>query len=270
MRQAVATLAAFVSRDWVIARSYRVPFATEAVGALFSVTLFYYLGRLVGRSFTATSPDLAKGYFAFAVIGIATLGIGTTGLSAFAQRLRQEQTTGTLEALVCTPCRSWTVVVGSAAFDLLRATVTALVMVLLGVAIFGLRFTAGPVSLVVAAIAALATVLLFGALGVALAAFTVVFKQAAALLGLVTPIIALLSGVYFPIDVLPQAIQKLAEASPFTWALDVLRAALLRGVVDLGHLALLVPFAVLAFPFALYLFERALRRARREGSLTQY
>lgn len=263
------TLGAFIQRDWLTARSYRAPFVLEGFGAIFSLALFYYLGQLIDRPAPGGTP-LREGYFAFAILGVAVLWIGNAGMLSFSQQLRQEQTTGTLEALVATPSRSTTLVIGTAAFNLLRATFSALVMLLLGVAIFGLRFHSGLFSLFVASIAFLCSLILFAALGVAVAAFTVVFKQTTGLLQMITPAIALLSGVYFPVQVLPRWLQLIAEASPFTWTLDILRAALLRNETDLRHLVALLPAAAFILPAGLFLFERALQKARRDGSLGQY
>jgi hypothetical protein len=50
----------------------------------------------------------------------------------------------------------------------------------------------------------------------------------------------------------------------------VLRAALLAGHFELGRLGLLIAFDVVALPCSLVVFNVALRRARRTGSLAQY
>jgi ABC-2 type transport system permease protein len=107
-------------------------------------------------------------------------------------------------------------------------------------------------------------------MGVAVAAFTVVFKQTTALLTLATTAIALIGGVYFPVQLLPGALEFLANLLPFTWGLDVLRGSLLSGESDVGRLGLLVGFDAAALPCALLLFNVGLRRAKRAGSLAQY
>jgi ABC-type polysaccharide/polyol phosphate export permease len=98
----------------------------------------------------------------------------------------------------------------------------------------------------------------------------VIFKQTAALTGMVVSGLALLSGVYFPIDVLPGALQTVAEIIPFTWGLDVVRGALLGGDVDPARLAGLFGSAAVLLPVAVFGFTLAVRRARRTGTLAQY
>jgi ABC-2 type transport system permease protein len=82
--------------------------------------------------------------------------------------------------------------------------------------------------------------------------------------------LALLGGVYFPIEVLPEPIEKVASALPFTWGVDVFRASLLGGEVDPAQLAGLLGSAALVLPVALLGFMAAVRRARQTGTLAQY
>jgi ABC-2 type transport system permease protein len=217
-----------------------------------------------------TRPDLERGYFAFVLIGIALLQIGQTGLTSFAQKLRQEQTTGTFEALMAVPTRPSLLILSSAAYDLLRATALGIVMIVLGLVIFDLRLEESASSYLLALVALAGSIAVFAALGVAVAAFTVVFKQSAALLGAVVGVLALLGGVWYPVSVLPTPVRTIARLVPFTWALDALRASLLRGDADVRDLLLLLAAALAGVPLALLLFSFALRRARQAGSLAQY
>jgi ABC-2 type transport system permease protein len=80
----------------------------------------------------------------------------------------------------------------------------------------------------------------------------------------------LVSGVYYPVAVLPQPLHALGLASPLTYMLDGIRDALMRGrsVVDmLPMLGLLALSGVVLIPVALWLFSRAERRAKRLGLL---
>ncbi len=80
----------------------------------------------------------------------------------------------------------------------------------------------------------------------------------------------LVSGVYYPVSVLPQPLQALGFVSPLTYMLTGLRDALLhgRGPGDmLPMLAMLAGSGALFIPVALWLFARAERRAKRLGLL---
>lgn len=270
------TAAAFVRRDWAIARSYRLNLALELGSILFSLGMFFFLGRLVDRSGAgreaagATAGALPHGYFAFAAVGQAVLRVVQVGTSSSASRLRTEQTTGTLETLLTSAAPTPLVVLATGAFDLLFAVASGIVTLALAVA-FGMHLGATPASAAAVLLVGLpGMVALFAALGVAVAAFVLVFKQGAALVGLTTSALALLCGVFFPVGTLPRPLGSLAELLPLTWVLDVLRAGLLDGRTDWAHLGLLLASAALLLPASLVLFGAAARVARRRGTLAQY
>jgi ABC-2 type transport system permease protein len=262
--------AAFLRRDAAVAVSYRLPFLLGIASIVSILALFFYLGRLVDPSVIESRAGFDQGYFAYAALGLALLQIVQVGLVSFALKLRQEQTTGTFEALMSTPAPPYAVVLCSVAWDILRAALSGLFLVAVAVALFGLDLHTDTEALLVAGVALLGCLVLFGAIGIAVAAFAVAFKHVTALLSMVVTGLALLGGVYFPIDLLPDPLQTLGDILPFTWGLDVIRSALLSGDVDGTRLAGLLGSAVVTLPLALAVFKVALRRARREGTLAQY
>jgi ABC-2 type transport system permease protein len=266
----LSIVAAFLRRDYRINISYRASFAFQTVSILLQVALFFYLSRVVDEADFAASQGLSGGYFGYAAVGLALLTIVQVSLSSFSFKLREEQTTGTFEALMATPTSPSLIVLSSAVYDLIRATVTGLVLIGAAVAVFGLRLDLDPASIGVAVVGLAGCLGLFASLGVLVAAFTVVFKRGTALLGMIVSGLALLGGVYFPIEVLPAPIEQVATALPFTWGLDVVRASLLGGEVDPAQLGGLFASAALLLPLALWGFTLAVRRARRTGTLSQY
>ncbi len=263
-------VAAFIRRDFRIHTSYRLSFVLQMSTIFFFLALYYFLARIVDQEEFAASQDISGSYFDYAAVGLALLAILQVGLSSFSQKMREEQTTGTFEALMASPTSPSLVVLASALYDLLRSTVFAFVLLGTAMVLFGLDLDTDPASLGVAAVALVGCLALFASLGVAVAACTVIFKQTAALAGMVVSGLALLSGVYFPIDVLPGALQTVAEILPFTWGLDVVRAALLGGNVDHAQLAGLFGSAAVLLPIAVLGFTAAVRRARQTGTLAQY
>jgi ABC-2 type transport system permease protein len=270
MRQGVGILVAFIRRDLDTARSYRAAYAIESVAILLSVTLFFYLSRLVNNSSTLSRVHFSHGYFGYVIVGLALLRVVHTSLSSFATKLRTDQTTGTLEALFASPASPSLMIVSSAAFDIIRATLLGALMVVVAIVVFGLELGtswSGGGALILAFPACVA---LFAALGVALAAFTVVFKQTTSLISLLSTGLGLLAGVYFPLRLFPPLLRAIAEATPFTWAVDVVRDALLGDRIPPGQLVGLLIAAAILLPLSLMLFRVALSRARREGSLAHY
>ena len=136
--------------------------------------------------------------------------------------------------------------------------------------LFGLRFVHDPLALLTALVTLVASIALFASFGIVVGAFTIVFKQSSAFIGIVTQGIGLLSGVFFPVSLLPEPLRVLGEAIPVTWALNVLRETLLLGEIPIARVLVLLTSSVAALPVAFLLFNLAVRRARQDGSLAQY
>lgn len=266
----LALARAFLSRDWRIALSYRLPFAFDLFQSLTSLVFLFFLGRLVGPRGQSVSSQLNQGYFAFAVLGTALLGIVTTSLGAVADRIRTDQTTGTLEALLTMPTPSWVTVLASATYQLVYATALALMTVLIAVVGFGMRFDAQPAGIPIAILGLIGAVALFSSAGVAFAAFVIIFKRGQSLIALTTSVFSLLGGVYYPIAVLPGPLQVLAHILPFTWTVDVIRDALLAGQLPWGKLGIVLGAAVVLVPASLWILTVAVAQSRRTGTLGQY
>lgn len=86
----------------------------------------------------------------------------------------------------------------------------------------------------------------------------------------ISSILLLVSGVYYPISVLPEWMQPLATISPATYVLDGMRAALLDGTptTDLGPSLLpILLLGVLALPVGVAIFGWGERYAKRTGRL---
>jgi ABC-2 type transport system permease protein len=264
-----AVIMAFLRRDWAISWSYRLPFALGLLQIVLSLGFLYFLSRLVGPRIGVTDGALRGGYFAYVVLGTTLLSIFSVNLTAFAQRLRTDQTTGTLEVLFTMPPRASLVVLASASYQITYALVVGGLTVAIAVG-FGMRFDTSAASVLVGLAALVASLVLFAATGVAFAGFVVVFKRAETITALASAALSLLAGVYYPVQLMPHPLRVLAEIIPFTWALQVMRGALLGAQLPLARLGELALAAAALLPVAMWLFSVALDRARRSGTLGQY
>jgi ABC-2 type transport system permease protein len=80
----------------------------------------------------------------------------------------------------------------------------------------------------------------------------------------------LVSGVYYPVEVLPEWMQVISKFSPATYVLDGVRAGILDGVplTDLVHdVVPLIVMGIVLIPAGLWAFGRAERYAKRTGKL---
>ena len=78
------------------------------------------------------------------------------------------------------------------------------------------------------------------------------------------------SGVYYPVDVLPTWMQWLAKISPATYALEAARAAILDGQglsTMWDEIWPLLIIGVVSIPLGLWIFARGERYAKKHGKL---
>jgi ABC-2 type transport system permease protein len=264
-------VAAFIRRDWNMARSYRLAFVLQFVGSLFSLLLVFFLSRFIGPALAGRSGQMLRdGYFAYAALGLILLSLLMTALNIFGRQLRTEQQTGTFETLLTTPTPPWLILVGSSCYELLFAAAAGLIELVIAIGVFGLhiRFAVAPDG--IALLATLASLGIFSAFGIIYAAVVVVFKGGTAVMGLVNGGMALVGGIYYPTSVFPVPLRLIAEAFPLAQSANVLRDTLLFGELPLAQVGILCAYAVVLVPLALWLFDRGMHRARRQGTLGQY
>jgi ABC-2 type transport system permease protein len=95
-------------------------------------------------------------------------------------------------------------------------------------------------------------------------------ERGAQMTHVIQALLLLISGVYFPVSVLPRWMQPLTRISPATYVLEGMRSALLDGA---GMAALLAPLGrllligLIAIPVGLMIFRQAEMYAKRTGKL---
>lgn len=260
-------LAVILGRDTLTAVRYRSASGTYVAGMLAELAAFYYLARAVGPGFR---PDGVE-YFPFLLLGTGLYGFFVAGVASFVNSIHDAQLTGTMEVLMTTSTPEPELVFLTAVSAFFSRTLHLAFYLVVGVVVFRVEL-ARPNILGALAVFALSMVIAMAA-GIAIAAVQVAIQRGSGIVWLLSSLLWLLTGTTFPISALPAPLRQLAELIPITYSLDGLRLALLRGADWTGlsrPLAILAGYALVLLPFSVWLFGRALRYARREGSLSYY
>ncbi len=263
---AARRVAALVRRDWKIRTSYRAAFVLDFVLGVLDLAVYYF----ISKTFTGVTGDLggAPDYFAFALVGIAVTTVITAAATGLAMRVREEQLTGTLEALLTQPMSSTQLALGMCAFPFLFATVRVAMYLLVGALVLSLDLShADPLGFVVM-IAATGGAM--SSIGILSGALVLVIKRGDKLAGLALFGMGLVGGAFFPVSVLPSWLEPLGKVVPTRFAFDGLRSALYVGSDWADDALALAGFTIVCLPIALWLFSKALEWGRRRGSLSQY
>jgi ABC-2 type transport system permease protein len=264
---------AFIERDWRLTISYRMQFFLRVLSILIVVTTLFFISKIFSGF---TDPRFSQWHNPLAawLTGLAVLNYFMTGFSSLANAIRQEQVQGTLESVLMTPISVPTVIVASSAWDFVEATFFSLLYLFFGWAFFDVHYRG---SFFLALVFLLLTTMVLACLGILSASFAMVFKRGDPFGIFLGTGSALFSGVFFPTQLIRDyagpGVAGISRILPPTYGLDGIRRVLIDGAglaqVRDPLLTLLLFLAVL-LPFSLWVFNRAVRRAKREGSLIQY
>lgn len=264
------TLWLFFKRDLWEALSYKLNFLFSLFGILFSSATFYFISQLI----SGQSEVLGKyggNYFSFVIIGLAFSGVLNIFQEGLPGIIRSAQLLGTLEALLITPTPMAVILLGSSLYPLVYSVLQSLVQIGLALVIFGLKL--GTVNWLGAILLFGLTILTYMSIGILSASFILVFKLGNPFSWAFGSLSALFGGVFFPVAVLPGWLRWLSSLLPITYSLEGLRKSLLLSLpleALWPEIKALLIFSFLLGPLSLFVFRVALKKAKKDGTLTHY
>lgn len=262
---------AFIKRDFLIYRSYKVMVILNWGGIVTTTLTFYFISRLFGKIINPYMANYSTEYFPFVIIGIAFSTYLYTALSSFSDNLRTEQMTGTLEMLLLTPTRIREVIIGMSLWDFVFASSRVFGYILIGVFFLGLDINR--INILASIIVLIITVVSFSAMGIISASIIMLLKKGAPISWFVSTFSSLFGGTYFPIEVLPAPLRCVSYILPITYSLRSLRYTILKGysLWDIrGDLLVLIIYSAILVPVSILTFKAALRQTKINGSLSHY
>jgi len=242
------------------------------------VWLFYSLVSVLSIGFLASglgtlgveggSFDLHKAQL-YLLIGALLWGYLSLVFMEAAYAISWERWEGTIEYTFMAPIRRVTHLFGICLFAIAYGLARTLVVLLVAIVMFNLDFSHANILAALAVLAA-TTVPLIG-----LSIFTSVLPLLSPQKGeqmsvAVQGFLLLVSGVYYPLSVLPLPMQIAGAASPLTYALEGIRTSLLDGAgvqAELPTIGILLMMGAVMIPASLWVFSWAENRAKRLGLL---
>lgn len=254
--------------------SYKIIWIIEIFNAVISVSVYYFLGKQV------TSESLAllgygTSYLAFALVGISTETFLRGSIQRINLTIRLEMNLGTWEPLLVSTMKIHKFfaaqMLASFTMGLLFFTISFLT---------GVMVLQAPVFLNVRTV--LSFLLFIGlmissnvGIGIAAAGLVMIFKKGDPLLAIFTGFINLLSGVLYPVGMLPGYIQWFSKILPYTYALEAMRKILIfdLSVFDphIFYLAgVLILFTIVNVAWGTLVFMWCLNYCKKKGITGQY
>jgi ABC-2 type transport system permease protein len=261
---------AFVERNFNLVKRY---WGWEVVWMVYSVVnalSITFIGKasaaITGQAMAQTEIDEVILYLLLGTLVWHYLAVVFEGIS---EMIAWERWEGTIEYTFMAPISRFTHMVGSTLFSLLYGLLhTGIILTV--VALF-FRLDLSGANLVGAAMVLAAGSMSMVGLGIMASVMPLLFpERGAQMTHVLQASVLLVSGVYYPIEVLPNWMQKVAAVSPVTYVLQGVRAAIIEGASLGGLLRFVWPLLIIGVvlvPIGVYLFGLGERYAKRTGRL---
>ena len=268
MHQGRATYA-FFERNWNITKRY---WAWELVWLVYSIVnglSVIYIGASV-ELITGAKVD-TNSLILYLLIGTSVWSYLSVTFDGVTDIINIDRWEGTIEHTFMAPISRFTHMVGSCLYALAHGLLFTLIQLLVVGAFFHLDLSHA--NYLTAVFMLLMGSVSFIGFGIAAAILPLLYTEKGMQMSfIVRAILLLISGVYYPIEVLPGWMQPLARISPATYVLEGLRAALQRNQVIWSpeiwsYTWPLIITAVVSVPLSVHVFGIAERYAKRTGKL---
>jgi ABC-2 type transport system permease protein len=262
---------AFVERNANLIKRY---WAWELVWLAYSVVnalSITFIGKASEEiTGVAMSPENVNYFILFLMVGTLVWHYLAMVFDLVSESIQWERWEGTIEYTFMAPISRLTHLMGQAAFAILYGVLHTAVILGIVSAFFQVDLSkADFLSMLLIVMAGSTSFVGLGMLAAVLPLLSP--EKGLQMTNIIKALVLLVSGVYYPIGVLPAWLQPLSRVSPAYYMLEGMRAALLHGT---GVRALLVPAILpllltgaIMIPVGLYVFMRAERYAKATGKL---
>src|SRR5436190_2517741 len=262
LRQELIGLGGIVERNVYLTKRYLLWDLAFMVWTIANTLTIVFIARAVGLP-PAKENELATSLLVGAVIW-AFLGIIFEFMT---ETVAWERWEGTIEYTFMAPLSRTTHLFGMGAYavlyGLIRATILfGVVAAFIGIHLPNANFAAALALLAIASIS-------FIGIGMMTSVLPLISPEKGAQLGFVAQgMMLVVSGVYYPVSVMPGWMQSIATISPATYALRGCRASIIDGApLAWANVWPLLLIAVVSIPLGLGIFNRGGRYAKKHGKL---
>lgn len=264
----------FIVRDFKMWWTYKLWISLDISGTILFVASYYLFSMITTSQQVQDAGYMTGGYFTFALIGIAFQRYVSFTVEGINDSIRDEQWMGTIETILSSATNFKTFLLGETCFFFISSSAFLLISLATGV-LLGASFNVTPLSILSTIVLSILLIASHMAVGILSAGIIMKIQQGNPLTWAYSWLTQLVSGVFYPLKLLPWYLEWIGKAFPLTYSLDGIRLCLQSGqdlssLVVLSDAINLILFTLIATPIALYVFKMGYDAARRDGSLGQY
>ncbi len=259
---------AFVARNFNLVKRY---WGWELVWLAYSTATSLavaFIGE--GSALITGQEDIDTSFFTvYLLIGTLVWRFLAGLFDNISEMIQWERWEGTIEYTLMAPVHRFTQIAGQAGFAIIYSLIFTMIIGLAMTAVFSLDFTGA--NLLGALLVLLAGSVSFVALGVTASILPLLYpERGAQMTHIVQAFLLLVSGIYYPIEVLPPVLQVVARISPAAYVLEGIRSAILDGTPTAelwGVILPLLALGIVGMPVGVWAFRQAELYAKRTGKL---
>lgn len=259
---------AFVARNFNLVKRY---WGWELVWLAYSTATslsVVFIGQ--GSTLITGQEEIDTSFFVvYLLIGTLVWRFLSGLFNNISEMIQWERWEGTIEYTLMAPVRRFTQIAGQAGFAVIYSLLFTLVIGVAMTLFFSLDFSGA--NMVGALLVLLSGSVSLVSLGVVASILPLLYtERGTQMTHIVEAFLLLISGVYYPIEVLPPVLQAIARVSPVYYVLEGIRSAILEATPTLELWPYMVPLliiGVIGMPVGVWAFRRAEVYAKRTGKL---
>ncbi len=193
--------------------------------------------------------------FDYLIAGIIGFSLLSLGIFSMSEGFTGDKKNGSLRRMEVAPLKPWNIIIATGINRVLVGLVSVAALFVVAIVIFDFQMRGDYLSFILFTI--ISTFCLFG-FGMAIAGWAKDGNQSAPIANLVTFPMMFLSGVFFPVFLMPQWLQNISAFIPLTPIVDGLRMILTEGktIIDLGpQLAVIGVWTLIIYVIAFRVFR---------------
>ena len=260
-------------KDLRIATSYKLQFTFSIFSIFISIFFIFIFSSLFESSSNQILDKYGGSYFNFLFVGFITAEITFLFLNTMPNKVREYQMTGVFEELIMSGRKEIEVILSSLLypiiFQIFRLFCYLLALLLANI---DLTFISGMGFATFFA----ALFFSFSMIGISLlsTAITITYKSPGIINRIYLSVTSIISGVAFPVELLPKFLEIIGEVLPTTQFLTIVRndsISLNEGIFTYSeNLIFLSVIAVILLIFGSFTLRKAIEVAKKNGSLLLY
>ncbi len=220
------------------ATSYMVPYAVNTQGVV----------------------EGSSSYFEFIAPGMMMMTVMMSVMTGLPGAITMERELGTLDGIMVAPINRLSIILGKSLAQLTRGLLQGFIIMVLAITLFGVTIQ-GSILLVVGLL--LLGVFSFVGLGIALTSLAKDQETATMIMMTIMFPMMFLSGIFFPIKMMPGFMQTISSFLPLTYATDAMRKVMVLGAgipQITTELIVLTVFGLVLLAIAVPLFKKMMTR----------